>query len=272
MIAALAMVAGTANAQTKFAPYPGSTYSYSLDIAITNQSDATLETTGGSAGTATVNTISPSLTDIPNTTTGITFNITYSNDAAGTFRLSFQITDEISECSNNIYYDITVATPPALALTITEVLDFCQQINTTTQSNNQDASIGAPNNTFTFIVTPGSLPTGMDSYDFTIDLNSYAYSNITLVSTTTNGTVTPHASNQGQITVEGATGTVANVFTVSFTTLEGAGTALTATVDNVDINMTLASGGGTFPGTGDTEDVAIKALPTIGNGTNPGFY
>ncbi|MCY1720787.1 hypothetical protein OU798_10555 [Prolixibacteraceae bacterium Z1-6] len=272
MIFTLAFVANDAKAQGKFAPYPGGTYSYTLPIAIANQSDATLTATGLTTGTSSISNISPSLTDIGTGVTSITFDVTYSDDATGTCTLEFIITDEVSGCKNQIYVDIPMSALPIYTLTIdTDVSAYntCQARNGV-GDNSADAlgtDIVAEKNTFTFEVTPDvQNVSGTFSYSYTIDLPD----NLVL-NTFNNGASGVTAYSGGVVTYNNVTSVVTDVFTVTFNTTTGEATQdLTATLTaGASSTLTVADGGGTYNATMATggslsETVSVNAVPTIG--------
>jgi len=264
MLVTLVIVAGSAKAQTKFTPYPGGTYSYKINgISVTHASTATITVPSG----LTVSNVSPGVgnNDVVVGTTEITFDVTYAAaPLTGTKRILVQLKDETSGCTNSIYYDVVMAIPPTLSLAISGVADFCQALNST-PANNQDASVGAPANTFIFTVTPTIVAAGSPTYDFNINLADYGFGSSTIIHTSGTGTPTPAtAISTGSIAVTGATGI--QTFTVTFTTTEGPGADITGQINGAKLHMEAINGGQAYDGTITTSSdiVTVKALPTIG--------
>jgi hypothetical protein len=272
MMFALALMAGSAMAQGKFAPLPGGTYSYTIDFAIANQSDATLTATGLTTGTSTISNVSPSLTDIAVGVTSVSFDVTYSNDATGTCTIDFVITDEVSSCSNTIYLDVPMNPIPTYTLTIAKNesgYDACQE-RTGAGDNTPDAlgtDVGTEVNTFTFTVTPVVTGvTGNFDYSYTIDFPDGSALNSYTIVDGANNPVT-----DGVISYTGVGSVTTDVFTVTFNTTTGIITqqltasltvGATSTLDPVEggsYDSTMASGGSL------SESVDVNAVPTIGS-------
>lgn len=265
---ALIVVAGSANAQGKFAPNPGGTYHYSLPIVIANQSDAVLTATGLTTGTSVITNITPSLTNIATSVTLIEFDVTYSNDATGTCKIEFSITDEVSGCTNSIYLDVPMSPVPTYTLTLAKdvsTFDACQK-RTGAGDNTADAlGDGSEDNTFTFSVTPAvNGVTGNFTYSYTIDLPS----NLVLLSFN-NGSASVPAYSGGVVTYTGVSNVVTDVFTVSFKTTTGVATQTLAALVSIGAasTMTPIDGGGTYEATNGgtlSQSVTVNAVPTIG--------
>jgi hypothetical protein len=272
MMLALVIVAGSAMAQTKFAPYPGGTYSYGIPIDIVNQSDATLTATGLTTGTSTISGISPSLTNIAATETEITFNIAYSSNATGTCRIAFSITDEVSGCSNNTYYDVTMAALPTYTLTIAQNVtgySACQARTGAGQDSPDALGDDTEANTFTFTVTPSftGLPATYD-FDYNISLPN---GGSLLSFNNGSGSVTGYSG--GVVSRDETNIGDAHVYTVTFNTTTGIATVpLTATLTLAGSELTLPViyGGGTYTATmagggSLTQTVNANAVPGIGS-------
>jgi hypothetical protein len=264
MLVTLVIVAGSVLGQTKFSPYPGGKYSYKINgISVTHASTVKITVPSG----LTVSNVSPGTgtSAVVVGTTSITFDVTY--DPApnvGKKKILVELTDETSKCTNSIYYEVEMAAPPTLSLAISGVADICQELNLS-PANNQDASIGAPANTFIFTVTPSIVAAGSPTYDFNINLADYGFGSSTIVHTSGSGTATPaSAISSGNIAVTGATGV--QTFTVSFTTTEGPGADITGRISDAKLHMEAGNGGQTYDGTITTSSdvVTVKALPTIG--------
>jgi len=272
MILALALAANTSKAQGKFAPLPGGTYSYTLDIDIANQSDATLTTNGLTTGTATISNVTPSLTDIATTVTEITFDVTYSNDATGTCTIDFVITDEVSACSNTIYLDVPMNPVPTYTLSIvanTGSYDECQA-RSGAGDNSAEAlgtDITAEENTFTYSVTPVvNNVSGNFDYSYTIDLPDNA-----VLNSFDNGSGDVAAYSSGVVSYTDVSSVTTDVFTVTFNTTTGeASQTLTAELTvGSSSELSTADGGGTYEATMTSggslsESVNVNAVPHIG--------
>ena len=268
---ALAIVTISVKAQDKFAPYPGGTYSYTLDIALANISDATLTASGLTSGTSTISNISPSLTNIPASTTSITFDVTYSDNATGTCRIEFVITDQSSNCNNTIYVDIPVSSIPTYTLDIVASITETCQTRTGASDNTPDAlGDGSEANSFTFTVTPDiqGVPTTY-SYAYTINLPSNA-----VLDAFDNGSGGVAAYSSGVVTYSNVTSHSADVFTVTFNTTTGEDTqALIASIvagASSTLTLQTADGGGTYEATiasggNSSQTVTVGSVPEIGS-------
>jgi hypothetical protein len=85
MMLALVVITGSAFGQTKFLPYAGAVYSYSIDITTYHVADATLTATGLTTGTSVIsNQLPASLLNLSAGAHTITFDVTYSGTATGT--------------------------------------------------------------------------------------------------------------------------------------------------------------------------------------------
>lgn len=268
MMIALVIVAGSTMAQGKFAPNPGGTYHYSLPIVIANLSDATLTATGLSVGTSAISNITPSLSNIATSVTKIEFDVTYSNDATGTCRINFTITDKTSSCSNSIYLDVPMNPVPTYTLALLKdvsIYNACQTRTGATNNKPDALGNGTEANTFTFSVTPVVTGvTGDFTYTYTIDFPTGTALNGYKIVDGANNAVT-----DGVITHAGVSGVVTDVYTVTFNTSTGIDTqTLTSTlsIGNVSTLVPL-DGGGTYNATSGgslTQSVSVNAVPKIG--------
>jgi hypothetical protein len=266
---ALVVMAGSANAQGKFAPIPGGTYHYTLPIVIANQSDAVLTATGLTNGTSVITNITPSLTDIATTVTEISFDVTYSNSATGTCKIEFTITDELSGCANYIYLDVPMNPVPTYTLNIVASITETCQTRAGAGDNTPDAlGDGSEANSFTFTVTPVVTGvTGNFTYSYTIDLPTNA-----VLLSFNNGAGGVSNYSGGVVTYTGVGSVATDIFTVAFNTTTGVDTqTLTATLtDGASSTLVPVDGGGTYEATmasgGNlTQSVAVKAVPKIGS-------
>lgn len=270
MLVTLVIVAGSAKAQGKFNPYPGGTYHYTLDISLANVSDATLTATGLTAGTSNITNITPSLTNIATTVKSISFDVTYSNDASGTCKIEFVLTDKTSLCSNKIFLNVPMSALPTYALNLTtDKTDYSECQKRSGVSNNSADALGtdiiAEKNTFKYIVTPSvDHVSGTFSYSYKIDLPDGA----TLLSFN-NGSSNVSGYLNGVVTHTGVSAVVTDEFIISFNTTTGVPTkTLTATLSiGSSSTLVVADGGGTYQATSGgslTQSVDVKAVPTIG--------
>lgn len=258
---ALALMAGSASAQTNATPYQGGTYSYTLNgIVVQNESTATVTYLTGSGATL------PSPITVETTDNSITFSVTYSNTATdGTLQVTIE--DGDSNCSNFIQLAIDVQDLPTLDLSIlaSEANPICQPVNPT-PSNNTAASSGVTGNTFTFTVTPDVTNVSADfGYVYTISLPATSTLNGYSIAYSGDGS---YDSGTGVVT-RGADETD-DVFTITYNTTTGiADEKITALISNATLTVTNTSGGGTYAGTftTDTDDVIVKTLPSIGTFT-----
>jgi len=274
MMLALVIVAGSAFGQagTKFSPFPGGTYSYSLPITIANVSNATLTATGLTTGTSTISNISPSLTNIAITETAITFDIAFSSTATGTCKIAFTITDATSGCSNNTYYDVTMSALPTYTLAIEKnVTGYSDcQARTAVANNSPNAKgDGTEANAFSYTVIPSftNLPATY-SFDYNISLpgggalNSFnnGSGSVTgyaagVVSRTEANAASPHVYN---VTFNTTTG-IATVPLTATLTLAGSELTLPAIYGGITITATMTGGGAL------TQTVNANAVPAIGS-------
>lgn len=270
MMLALVIVTGSAFAQagSKFAPYPGGTYTYNIPYTLTHAGNVALTLAGAemTLGTTTPSglTSGGAAVSLGLGSGTIALPITFAANATGSKTISIVITDLTSNCSNNIHLDVTMQAVPTLVLGITGVPDICQALKASPNSN-EDASVGAPANTFIYTVTPVITAAGSPTYDFSINLADYGFGSSTIIHTSGAGTPTPAtAVSSGSIAVTGATGV--QTFTVTFATTEGAGADITGQISGAKLNMEAANGGQIYDGTysPNNDVVTVKALPTIG--------
>jgi len=254
---ALALMAGSAIAQTNTTPYAGGTYSYTLNgIKVANESTATVTYTG--SGVTLPDPITVATTD-----NSITFDVTYLDGATdGTLQLTLE--DGTSGCSNFIQLAIDVQAMPALDLAVVaSETEICQSTNST-PADNTAASVGETNS-FTFTVTPTvtNVSSGY-SYGYTIALPG---------TTSLDGYTVTYAGSgtyNSDGTVTGKTDTNPDVFTITFNTTTGiAAETIEATLSSATMTVTTTSGEGTYTGTfsNDTDNAVVKALPSIGSFT-----
>jgi hypothetical protein len=262
----LTLIAGSAHAQLNNTPYPGGSYSYSLSgIKVDTEGTLTIAYSGNNATITNVNLtetgVGTGIYVVPNTTTTLTFDIDYDDDATdGT--LSVTVTDGAADgCSNFIELDIDVQVLPTLALSILASEDqYCQNLKTV-QVDNEAASVDAPDNSFTFTVTPtvSNVSTAY-TYNYAIALPSPA---LTGYSIAYSG---PGSYAAGVVT--GADSETDGVFTITFETTTGiAPVDITGTLSSA--TLTVTSGGGTYTGTYSpaSDAVNVKTMPSIGTFT-----
>ena len=263
---ALALMAGSAFAQTATTPYVGVTYTYTLGgIEVQNNSEAVVTYSGAGA------TITSTPIALTSASTQLSFDVVYSDGTiGGAGNLTVTITDGTTNCSNYINLAIVPTPAPTLELAVTaSVVDLCQNLNGT-PADNTAADIGAADNTFTFTITPtttGTLNSG-DTYSFDFDLNDYLIgaTAITITHTASSATATPVGPVGSQIVITDAPYDEAQEFTVTFATTTG--------LPNEIINGEASSGelqvGGTVPATytatynPSNVDVTVKSTPAIG--------
>ena len=265
----LAIMAGSANAQDKFAPYPGGTYHYTLPITIAHVSDATLTATGLTSGTSTISNISPSLTNIAITETSISFDVTYSNDATGTCVIAFEITDATTNCSNNIHLDVPMHALPTINLGITATTLACQAL-VASPASNVAASVpaGAETlvNTITFTVTPTVDQITDYSYDYTLTIPTDDQTGLTNYTLSYSGPGT-YTEGSGSVTVTGIDETTdANgVFTITFVTTTGiANQTITGTLSAATMTDPVNSGSYTATLSPNPASSTVNSVPGIG--------
>ena len=263
---ALALMAGSAFAQTATTPYVGVSYTYTLGgIVVQNNSTAVVSYSGAGAAITTtpINLIS--------TDTELSFSVIYSDGTVnGAGNLTVTITDDVTNCSNYINLAIVPTPAPTLVLAVTaSVVDLCQNLNGS-PADNVSADVGAADNTFTFTITPtttGALNSG-DTYSFDFDLNDYfiGATAITITHTASSATATPVGPVSSQIVITDAPYNEAQVFTVTFATTTG--------LPNEIINGEASSGqlqvGGTVSATytatynPSNVNVTVNPTPAIG--------
>lgn len=264
MMLALVIVAGSAFGQTKFSPYAGGTYTYSIPIDLANDGTGTLTPSDAVNMGVTVN--APVLWPaVAQTVTQIDFTVIYTDAASGLQTITFVLTDGTSGCSNTIIAEIDIQPLPAINLTIAaSIANTCQGRNATPADNVAETVGGT--NSFTFTVTP-DITNPPTAYGYTYDivlndltgtLTAYdvAYTGAgAYVGTEAGGTVT---CDEGDAETTG-------VFTVTWTTTTGIATQNVEATISGGV-LTATSGGGTYDATyvgGDTDDVDINAVPGI---------
>lgn len=250
MMLALVIVAGRAFSQTNMNPYPGGSYTYTLPYTLNHAGEVTLTLTG--VGTLNGTTTPSGLTSgggavaLSSGSGSIIIPISYGTSASGDETIAIAIKDNTSGCSNNIQLTVTIESAPSMTLDIANSLsghDYgCQNLNLSPASN-VDASVGAPTNTITYTVTPGSSPTGLASYTYTFGV-----------------------SGMGATSLASGSHSLGGSFNTTFTTAEGAGGTVTGTISSASFTMDADHGGQTYDMTltHDHIDVTVGALPTIG--------
>lgn len=283
MIAALAMVAGTAKAQlNQKTVIEGGTYSYSLSNVKVNTAAGSSVTIAVPSGT--VSSISHGGTPIassgdalPSNNNGtLLFSVTYGGTGGN---INVTVTDGGSNnCSNNILLAIIVEPAPTVDITIADVAANCQDKGVATDE--ADAVSASTGNTLGFVTTVNmtNIPA--------------AYSGTATITLSGTGTTEPltgitisglaSAVTGFSYSGSGLTGTLSwdetasfdgsgnasLTFNVTFTTTEGTddlALALTASA----VSVTATSGGQTYPEnagvTGDNEgSTTVYAMPSIG--------
>jgi hypothetical protein len=278
MMLALVIVAGSAFGQVNGGsqkPYAGSKHTYHLTGMSVNTTGSVLVDYTGNGETISkprTNVASgdlagagPSYT-FPSGQTEIYFDITYSTTVAGA---DGNITVTLTEgatgtCSNYIRLAIDVIDAPTLALDITTSnATVCQ--NVTNTNNNEAGSLGMTT-TFTLTVDPTWSTDAVSegaTYGFDLNLNDYLIgaTAVTIIRASGDGTATPAIAVGGQIVITNAT--IAQTFTVSFTTTPSVSEGITATIDNYN----MASNGSSFTVTGSSDNVVttIQYTPAIGS-------
>lgn len=262
MMLALVVVAGSSMAQTSVTPYQGGTYSYKLSGILVN-----------TEGTATIAYSIPTDVTIKNVVgspvlTGslqeLTFDVQYNQNATvGAQSITVTVADG-GGCTNFIRLDVTVTAQPTLALIIDGATDFTCQALKTSPNNNEDASVGAPNNTIAYTITPTITPAVGSNYDFHFVLDDYTLGATNLVLSLTGGGGVLTGNNALGWDVKGANG--ASVITATFSTTTGQpATPFTATISSAVLHVT--AGGGTYNGSISTATdnvVTVTPTPTIG--------
>jgi hypothetical protein len=267
MLFALVIFAGSANAQTKFTPYQGGTYTYNLPYTLVNAGNVALTLTGGEMTVGT--TVPAGITNggaavaLASGTGSVSVPITFALTASGTKRIAFVVTDLTSNCSNNIFVNVVVATAPTLSFTIAASAFTCQGTNSS-PANNTPASSGVTDNTFTYTITPSvSIASGYTyGVDFDITPTTSGLTAFAVTRTTGDGSLTGSYATGYSIT--GAT-SATQVFTVTFTTTTGiANEVYTGTISAPKLNVT--AGGNIYDGTiADPDDVVtVRTMPTVG--------
>jgi hypothetical protein len=268
MLVALVIVANTTFAAIgdKFDPFVDSDHTYTLDYTLPGAGTVKLNITSADDATLTnitIGTIAPasvtSYAGVASTsqTAGdytLSIPITFLNTAtvADVYNIDFETTVTSSNCTNNINVNITISAEPIYNIAIaTATTGGCQELNAT-PGNNVDASVGSENS-ITYTVTPATAPDGVASYSYTVGITSTEF--------------TTNCASCGS----GKTGTAS--YAATFESVEGTGGTVTGTISGT-FTMTAEYGAGTYDmtATANDVDVAYSALPTIGDGTNGGFY
>jgi hypothetical protein len=268
MMLALVIVAGSAFGQTKFTPYAGGTYSYTIPIDLANNGSATLVLSNAADIDYTL--VAPaSLAAILSSVTEVDFTLGFQTDvAAGPRTITFTLTDGTSTCSNVIVAIIDIQEAPALDLTIAaSIVNTCQNRNADPDDNVAE-TVGAAQNSFTFTVTPDITGAPTDyTYTYDIDITDIAGA-LTAYDVVYSGAGGAGAyvgdENGGTVTLDEAAGETTGVFTVTWTTTTGAATQnIEATLSNG--NLLDNTGGGNYAATytDADDDVDVRAVPGI---------
>lgn len=257
---ALALMAGSANAQTKMTPLAGGTYSYSITYDFGSGGSGSGALTVSNATDLTIqNQIPANLTSLSGSGT-ITFDIKYADAISGAYWMKLVLTDGgTGACTNQVIKNVTIATAPTLALAVTTTDDnICQLADGT--DDNVPASTGKQN-TVKYTVTP---TTGAGT--------GYTYSFGFAASPSDFGTYS-YAKESGTGTVNPTTGAVTDAngpvsINVTWTTTTGLGEKeMVGTISGSSLKTSVAEGGITVTGTESTPtaSVTIHSTPTIGS-------
>lgn len=271
---ALAIMAGGAYAQDKFAPYPGGTYTYNLPYTLAHDGTIALTLTGGQM---TLGTTSPAGLDDAGTTVNvlagsgtIAIPITYANAATGSKTITIVVTDGTTNCSNNIHLDVTMHALPTIVLGITSTSITCQALVANPASNSA-ASVpaGAETlvNTITFTVAPAIAQIADYSYGYTLTIPTDNQTGLTNYTLNYSGPGT-YSEGSGSVTVTGIDeATNANgVFTITFVTTTGiANQTITGTLSAA--TMTDPVNGGSYVAnlSPNPATTTVNSVPTIGS-------
>lgn len=269
MMLALMVVAGSAMAQNKFAPFPGRTYTYNSTIALNSIGTVSVSLgTGMSLGTT-----SPSnFNAVPAATTALSFEIEYDEtcpEGEQTIVVSIAGADG---CTNQISFVVDVQALPTISLAVVASKEtICPAVTPTASlTPGTSAASAALDNSFTYIVTPTITPTSGYTYDFGFNIApaTSPLGSFTVTHTTTgteSGTVSVAGNYASGWTITGSTATT-HVFTVHFNTTEGvANTTYTGTAGIATLHITDAGAGGNYVSTTTPSDaVVINEMPSIG--------
>ncbi len=282
MLVTLVVVAGSAKGQTGTSPYPGGTYTYTLNgIVLQNNGTVKVEYDGTDAITITPKTgltKAASPFDIAKEITSISFDVKYPLEASvGKKTFTVTITDETTKCYNFIKLDVTIKALPALAVSIeaSETAPICQLRNENPGDNTAAAVTANPtvDNTFTYKVKPVVSNVATDGlFDYTYDITLPTGGELLGFGITNNVTANGGTISGTKVTYTGVKVVKEDIFTVTFKTTTGkANQTLTATLGATP-KLTVTSGGGVYDGTisGTPSSVEVKSMPSIGIfSTNP---
>lgn len=258
IVFALALMAGSAMAQTNTTVTAGGTYSYTLEgIVVNTDGSATIDFDGDASEVVTITSgFSSSAPTAPAGSYDAVFTVKFSNTAVDG-NLIVTVADGAG-CSNKIFLPITVEPIPTIDLVVVASEDqYCQTTDGTTQ--NEAASVNSANSiTFTVTPTVNDAPTNY-TWGYTIDIPDP-----TLDAYTVTKGGSPVAL---PLVVSGLASTVlSETYTVEFTTTTGAGPkSLVGTVTSA--SLTDTDGGGVYneTATGNNSDtVTVKSTPSIG--------
>lgn len=272
-VLAVIIFAGSVNAQDKFAPYPGGTYTYNLPYTLAHDGTIALTLTGGDM---TLGTTTPSGLDNAGTTvnvvagTGtIAIPITYLNAATGTKTIAIVITDGTTNCSNNIHLDVTMHALPQIALGISATTLSCQAL-VASPASNVAASVpaGAETlvNTITFTVAPTVENITDYSYGYTLTIPTDGQTSLTSYAINYSGPGT-YTEGTGSVTVTGIdeTNNANGIFTITFVTTTGiANQTITGTLSAASLTDPVNGGSYTATLNPNPASSEVKSVPSIG--------
>jgi hypothetical protein len=271
---ALVIMAGSAFAAAgdNKEPYQGGTYLYTVNpITLITAGTAGISfsgfTTDPTISEPKVNAVAATGTNPYNIATGgvsFTFKLAYSSTepTTGTHKIIVTATEGGgSGCTNVISLNVVITAKPTLTLTLAAATPSCSNVDGTTTDGTADGHVGATANTFTYTVTPGSM-TGITNYAFTFGLDAYTFGSVANAKTA--GTSTGGASASAPLAITAATD--AQTITITYNTVEGAGTTFTGSLSSATFTLPAATGGGTYPCTisGNNATAVVKDVPTIG--------
>lgn len=290
MIAALAMVAGTAKAQNENEVYGGGTYTYNLTGIKTSAAGGNINIVyGGDTEeilmTSATESGSEPTWEIDASAGGYTatFTIEFSTVAVqATNNLVVTITDldVNSPCSNFINYEITVYPPPTYTLDIVAVIagyEECQSAGTDPIEDNEANKLGTDIsdevNTFTFTVAPtitGIIPGTDYTYNYKISSTDLAgtLNSFNIASGPSTAELVYASETVSRTTDVNPSTLPTDVFTVTFNTTTGlAALDIEAILSNIAGDAVLSVIGGVTENasfTNASASVTVGAVPSIG--------
>lgn len=269
---ALALMAGSAMAQDKFAPYPGGTYTYSLPYTLAHDGEVTLTVTGGelSLGTTTPAglTVGGATIALSAGSGSIVVPVTFDNTATGQKTLSIVIEDLTTHCSNNIHLDVIMNALPTLALGISSTTLTCQALVVSPVSN-VAASVpaGAETlvNTITFTVESTVDNITDYSYGYSLTIPTNGETNLTDYEIAYSGPGT-YTEGTGSVTITGVDEIADGVFTLTFVTTTGINIeTITGTLSAATMTDLVNSGSYTGTLSPSSSSTDVNSVPTIGS-------